>query len=368
MVKRRKTRRNMRKTYIDIAKGIAILLVILGHMNRFFEYNGRLNQIVYSIQLPVFLLIGGYWLRLKENESPMEFLAGKFYRLIQPYFLFAFFSIIYIWPKDAGEFGYYAAGMLWGIGIRNYLPNLPIWFLTMFFVANIWFYLILNMGKLGKKPWQSYLLKGAAVLFIMYAGWKIKMREVRLPWGFELAMILQGFFFAGHLWKACEERWGKEPLMLGKRKSMVLLLAAVIAFPVWLLCVKWNGRVDINAAWFGQKGMWSFYLAALAGSYLLILLSAALAKFPPAAWVLSLFGKNSMVIMATHVPVLLWLDGVVTPLMPTVIQINSRSKNWIGISYYFTADVLLSLFAALLLKRNPYSRRKKIHNMDGPTA
>lgn len=349
----------MRKTYIDIAKGISILLVILGHMNRFFEYDGRLNQVVYSVQLPVFLLIGGYWLRLKEQETPMEFLAGKFYRLMQPYFLFAFFSIIYTWPKDAGEFGYYVAGMLWGIGICNYLPNLPIWFLTMFFVANIWFYLILWTGKLGKKPWQSYLLEGAGVLLVMFAGWKIKVREVRLPWGFELAMILQGFFFAGHLWRACEDWWEREGLIFGKRKTAVLLLAAAIALPVWLLCVKWNGRVDINAAWFGHKGLWSFYLAALAGSYLILLASAALAKCPPAAWVFSLFGKNSMVIMATHVPVLLWLDGVITPLMPAVIQINNRSKNWIGIAYHFAAIALLSLFVSLLLKKNPYEREKK---------
>ena len=80
----------MRKTYIDIAKGIGILLVILGHMNRFFSYEGRLNQIVYSVQLPVFLIIGGYWMRLKAGESPLAFAAGKFYRLMQPYFLFAF--------------------------------------------------------------------------------------------------------------------------------------------------------------------------------------------------------------------------------------------------------------------------------------
>ena len=33
-----------RKVYLDVAKGLAILLVILGHMNRFFSYQGRLMQ------------------------------------------------------------------------------------------------------------------------------------------------------------------------------------------------------------------------------------------------------------------------------------------------------------------------------------
>lgn len=375
-----------RKRYIDVAKGIAILLVILGHMNRFFEYDGRLNQMVYSVQLPVFLVVGGYWMRLKSGESPMQFLEKKFYRLLQPYFFYAVFSIIYAWPESAERFCFYVAGMLWGIGIRDYLPNLPIWFLPMFFVANLWFYLVLRIGAMGKKRWQKLLLEGVSVCLIMAAGWKLKLREERLPWGFELAMILQGFFFAGHLWRLAEERLaenvsdekgsdreGSDGNVSDERGSgekgssekcpsagrgdrkrkqkLILALLLIPALAIWGVCVRMNGRVDINAAWFGRKGLWSFYLAALAGCYLVIFASAALSKCRPVAWILSLFGTNSMAIMAVHVPVLIWLDGVVTPLMPSVIKANCMTKNLIGVTYNFTAIALLSLFAALLLKR-----------------
>ncbi len=362
-----------RKTYIDVAKGIAILLVILGHMNRFFEYSGRLNQMVYSVQLPVFLVIGGYWMRLKPEESPLRFLEKKFYRLLQPYFFYAVFSIFYAWPEDAGKFCFYVAGMLWGIGIRDYLPNLPIWFLPMFFVANLWFYLILQIGSLGRKPWQKLLLEGTFTALIMAAGWKLKLREERLPWGFELAMILQGFFLAGHLWRLAEEYLAKESLAKGSSAEVQSadktaaagsaaaagrqrILAAVLlipAFLIWAVCVKLNGRVDINAAWFGNQGLWSFYLAALAGCCLVIAASAVLSKCRPIAWILSLFGTNSMAIMAVHVPVLIWMDGVITPLMPAVIKANYMTKNLIGVGYSFITIALLSLFAALLLKRGP---------------
>ena len=63
-----------------------------------------------------------------------------------------------------------------------------------------------------------------------------------------------------------------------------------------------------------------------------------------------------MVIMAVLGPVLLWLDGVVTPLMPAIIQANQLTKNWIGVTYHFAGIALLSLFAALLLKKNPYGK------------
>ena len=55
--------------------------------------------------------------------------------------------------------------------------------------------------------------------------------------------------------------------------------------------------------------------------------------------------------MAVHVPVLIWMDGVITPLMPQVIKENFMVKNWIGVSYSFVTIALLSLFAAMLLKK-----------------
>lgn len=347
---------NRRKVYLDVAKGVAILLVILGHMNRFFTYEGRLNQVVYSVQLPIFLLVGGYLLRVKEGETAAQFVSGKFYRLIQPYFFFAFFSILYAWPADASRYCFYFAGMLWGIGINDYLPNLPIWFLPMFFVANCWFYLVLRVGRLGKKPWQRLALEAGLTALIMAAGWRIKRTEVRMPWGFELAMILQGFFLAGHLWRLWEERViteGKLPL----RWKKILAVSVLPALAVWAFCVKQNGRVDINAAWFGYTGLWSFYLAALAGCYVIILGCAIISQVRPLAWFFSLFGKNSMVIMAVHVPVLIWLDGMVTPLMPQMIKANHMTKNVIGVTYHFVAIALLSLFAAMLLRRPPHWKK-----------
>ena len=52
-----------RKLYLDIAKGIGILLIVLGHQN-YFSYDGRLCTLVYSFHLPLFILLGGYWIDL----------------------------------------------------------------------------------------------------------------------------------------------------------------------------------------------------------------------------------------------------------------------------------------------------------------
>lgn len=344
------TGQKKRKVYIDVAKGFAILLVILGHLDRFFSYQGRLNQMVYSVQLPVFLLIGGYWMRVKDGESPVQFLSKKFYRLLQPYFFYGGLSIICAWPENAEQFGYYAVGLLWGIGINNYLPNLPIWFLPMFFLANILFYLVLLIGRLGRNQKERLVLEGIAAAVMMAAGWRLNDPFNRLLWGAEHALILQGLFYAGHLWRLFEERFFPAGEVSQRQKGL-LAAAAVLAAVIWWICVSMNGRVDINAAWYGNRGLWSFYLAALTGSYLLLLAAAVTAKIRPLAWFFSLFGENSMAIMAVHVPVVMWMDKVVTPLMPSVIQANAMQKNWIGVGYSFVTISLLSLFAAFLLKK-----------------
>ena len=71
----------MRVKWIDSAKGIAILLVIIGHASL-----GRtdLFNFVYGIHLVVFFLLSGY--TLKRKDITMSYVNDKFNRLMIPYF------------------------------------------------------------------------------------------------------------------------------------------------------------------------------------------------------------------------------------------------------------------------------------------
>ena len=65
--------------WIDIAKGICIVSIILGHQG--IPWLG----FVYSYHLPVFFLLAGY--TLKKGPLDVDFLRQKFGRLMTPYFL-----------------------------------------------------------------------------------------------------------------------------------------------------------------------------------------------------------------------------------------------------------------------------------------
>lgn len=75
--------KKMREKWIDNAKGIAILLVILGHAS------GNLTGIwdfnfVYGIHLVIFFVLSGYTLR--EEKITRHYVNKKFSRLMVPYF------------------------------------------------------------------------------------------------------------------------------------------------------------------------------------------------------------------------------------------------------------------------------------------
>ena len=53
--------------WIDISKGIAVVLVVLGH----FWYRSDLsllNQIIYSFHVPLFFILSGYLINYKEES------------------------------------------------------------------------------------------------------------------------------------------------------------------------------------------------------------------------------------------------------------------------------------------------------------
>ncbi len=67
-----------RNNYLDIAKGISIISIIIGHLD--IEI---INRIVFTYHIPVFLLITGCF--ISEKRSVKEFAINRFKKLMIPY-------------------------------------------------------------------------------------------------------------------------------------------------------------------------------------------------------------------------------------------------------------------------------------------
>lgn len=333
-----------RKLYLDIAKGIGILLIVLGHQN-YFSYDGRLCTLVYSFHLPLFILLGGYWIDGKKDGTAGEFAVKKFDRLVRPYFLFAIVSLLLSWPEGYAPLHIGIAKIFQGNIAGSDSVNTPLWFMPMFFLANLAFYGIHRISlaaekKAGKKVFglEEILCLAAAVL-----GFWLLKHVKRLPWSIELALISQIFFLAGAYFRRAE-LWLQ---MQDKKKAFAFQAGGALAAAlIWLLGVLKNGRVDMNAAVFGN--VFLFYLTALAGIYLTFIVSRILAKAPVIKGFLALCGRCSLYIMGYHIYAPIVMNIVVIEYMPLLIRENYIQKNIIGIGYQVLGAVLVGIFLAAL--------------------
>ena len=83
--------------YIDIAKTICIILVVLGHYvpNNCPEWWIMVHDIIYSFHMPLFMFASGfvYIATRKEQQSYLNFIGKKIRRLIIPYLVVSFLII-----------------------------------------------------------------------------------------------------------------------------------------------------------------------------------------------------------------------------------------------------------------------------------
>lgn len=87
-------RKDFRIPWIDFAKGIAIYLVVLGHIIQYiFPENALLFKIIYSFHMPLFFVLSGFTFTKNTEQSYSAFVKNKIKSLGMPYLLFLLISI-----------------------------------------------------------------------------------------------------------------------------------------------------------------------------------------------------------------------------------------------------------------------------------
>lgn len=92
---------NKRYREIDIMRGIAIILVLLGHaiiiypinIKDSFKWCNYLYNLIYSFHMPLFFMISGFCFKYIKGEY-ISYLKRKIYRLLVPYICFSFIDLI----------------------------------------------------------------------------------------------------------------------------------------------------------------------------------------------------------------------------------------------------------------------------------
>lgn len=87
--------KKVRDTYIDIAKGIGMLLVIYGHLA---ERSDFLRIIIYSFHMPLFFIISGYYFNAQADFRAV--LKKGLKQIVAPAYLFLVLDFLLINHND----------------------------------------------------------------------------------------------------------------------------------------------------------------------------------------------------------------------------------------------------------------------------
>ena len=285
--------------YLDIAKGIGILLVVLGH-NDFEVISLFIQRLIYSFHMPLFFFLSGYF--INTSVPFLDFFKKRFNALLKPFFFTIF--LIYFTSVSFEKMGFNTAitrtvKSLYGSG--HYLDWVQLWFLPHLFAVSLYAFLFITLVSRLRNRWLTWgiLLATLAIAvpflnaFYPFAI-SILGKEYELfglPFSLDL-VLASGFFFilGNEIRQVTSEKTFDNWLLLAGTGGIVLLLN--ILFPY---------EIDFNIR------LYESFLVNTTEAVLGILFILALARqielhTTRLASFLKYLGNISLIILLFHVP------------------------------------------------------------------
>lgn len=177
-----------REDTFDVLKGIAIILVIIGHCDL-----SPFRTFIYSFHMPLFFFVTGYFLKIRPLRT--EFLLST-KRLIIPYIFTAFWLCVVTTCFDPTRLKSITVACLLGFRAQ-YIPNWIdahvglLWFILALFCARI--ITVTLIKKIKSEIWLGI------IFFVLALIGMFLNKRAFVPFCIPQGMCAAGFLFAGHL-------------------------------------------------------------------------------------------------------------------------------------------------------------------------
>lgn len=289
-----------RNSTIDVAKGLGILLVVLGHNWLVLHERGELFRVVFSFHVPLFFFLAGVFL---QERAPLGALVSRrFDALIKPYLVVLLVLGIFRIAAQPSTALHYFEGLAYATGGTIAWEHL--WFLPSLFLSLVLAALLLELtarlprARLWRLALALAMLVGGALLLrhLDDPAWAERCcasmpadpeRSLGLPLSTDLLLVTCAFTLLGFVARERALALRFQPL------GFAVALAAFIA-----LHVGFDEAIDLNRRYYGN--VWIASAQALLGIYLIGALAAVL-RAGRVRDLLVRAGEGSLFILIFHV-------------------------------------------------------------------
>lgn len=209
-----------RNCWLDIAKGIAITLMVAGHT----PIPSVMSHFIYAFHMPLFFIASGL-VSNYEKYSLMDYIKHKSYTLLLPFVCYSTivaFLMYFIGELDVID--YIKSG--WG--------GYALWFIPILFMASV----LVRITFLAKKRYVRRFI----MLCLLYIGYSLRHYEISLPWNLSVLPYASFLVMLGE-----ELADYKKRIEIPCRYWDTLLLAIITAVisNFWQLDLAWNQIIPV---------------------------------------------------------------------------------------------------------------------------
>lgn len=277
---------------IDCARGLAMVLVVLGHSPAFAGLSPASVAWIFTFHVAAFFFISGALLR------PDRFSAARVARrILVPFFVVGLLLGAVKCLRRGDDPLQSLLGLFWGTGAT--VPSSQLWFLPALFGAMLLAVLLVRRGARPDRP----LIAAATLAVLLVLAWlalhlpqSALAEPLRRPgnngplgwtWSVDLWPLAAFFILTGYL---------------ALRAGLMSRLRGWMAWPalaVVTLCFLMGARTDMNMRLVQEFPL--AIVAGLAGCLAVWSIGRISAGVPALSLALSMIGRHSMLILAFHV-------------------------------------------------------------------
>lgn len=272
--------------WVDVAKGIVIILMIYGHA---IEVESKPWMFVFSFHMPFFIMASGFFFK---DVRLKQFIKRNGRSLLLPYAVTIVIShalSIVVWDmewKDACMKAFFT--VLTGVSKEGNLSYFMadetgvLWFVPMLFCVKLLFLLASKCSK------ESEFIRFSMISSMILLGLYLQYRRYWMPWSLDVALYGIGFYYIGYLLK-------KYDVFSYLFQN---IWCNILWFFIWLVGVSNSFRYEV--AMRSYTGELICIITALAGCLLCCTVSYYLSKLVWPKRFLKWMGRGTMVLLCLH--------------------------------------------------------------------